>query len=196
MGVDTPAATDWPPKWRELQDLLGYHFSPDGGSAMVAAALHGSASQSIPHVEVLKPQRLRMAWVGDRIVGEVLAVMLYERLPEAAPGDLNRSLDELKSRAGLARVARETGLASYIVASENGREQAQQDNPLGEFFEALIGAVYDDGGPEAAWSVARRLLEARVEAHLDPEEQDRELEAFLAEVEGALAERRSSEVKS
>lgn len=50
-------------------------------------------------------------------------------------------------------------------------KQAQEDKPLGEFFEAIVGAVYEDGGIGPARAVARKLLEARVDGHLDPEQQ-------------------------
>jgi len=173
---------DWKAHWQGLNALLGHAFSAQGREGLLAACLHGSATQDFPEAAALKEQRRRLAWVGDRVVAIFLADHLAARLEDAPLKTLNDALDDLKSHGGLARAARTSGLAEFIIASANGAEQAQQDNPLGEFLEGVIGAVYADpeGGFAAAHAVAEKLLTQTIDDRLDPEVQRRETEELLA----------------
>ena len=175
--------------WRDLQALIGFEFSEEGRELMLAACLHGSATQDMPGAAAYKVRRRRLAWIGDRIVGVVLADLLAERLPEADSGSLNPPFDYLKQRVSLGKTARATGLGAYIVASANGTQQAQENGPQGEFLEAVVGAVYrdPDGGFDAARQVAEGLLAASVESYFDPEERAREREDLERQLDALLA---------
>ena len=180
---------DWSAHWDGLEALINYRFSAAGRRAMKAACLHGSMSQEIPGAADLRVPRRRLAWIGDRVVGLVLADLLALRSPDEDVGSLNAPFDQLKKRTSLARAARRTGLSDFIVASANGLAQAQQDNPLGEFLEAVVGAVYrdPDGGFDAARQVAKGLLAASVESYFDPEERAREREDLERQLDALLA---------
>ena len=106
----------------------------------------------------------RLEFLGDRVLGLVTAVWLYELFPEEPEGKLSRRLNVLVSRATCSDVARDIGIPERMRLGKQAREDGAQDsdNVLGDAVEALIGAVFLDAGFAAAEDVVQRLWASRV----------------------------------
>lgn len=99
----------------------------------------------------------RLEFLGDRVLGLVIAEWLHEK-SEAAEGKLSQRLNALVSRETCADVAREIGLSAHIRLGKQARDDggAQSDNILGDVMEALIGALFVERGFEAARAFVRK----------------------------------------
>ncbi len=106
----------------------------------------------------------RLEFLGDRVLGVSIAAWLYELFPEEPEGKLSRRLNVLVSRATCAEVARDIGISERMRLGKQAREDGAQesDNVLGDSVEALIGAVFLDGGFEPARDVVQRLWASRI----------------------------------
>ncbi len=105
----------------------------------------------------------RLEFLGDRVLGLAIADELYRRFPKAKEGELSARLNMLVSGATCADVARDIGLARFIRLGKQARDDGARDsdNILGDVMEALIGAVYIEGGMDEARSLVLRLWEGR-----------------------------------
>ncbi len=100
----------------------------------------------------------RLEFLGDRVLGLVVAEWLHER-GTFNEGTLSQRLNALVSGATCARVAREIGLPPHIRLGKQARDDggADSDNILGDAMEALIGALFVERGYAAARELVRRL---------------------------------------
>ncbi len=107
----------------------------------------------------------RLEFLGDRVLGLVVARWLYDRFPEEPEGNLSRRFNTLVDRVTCGEVGRDLGLPDVIRLGKQAREDKANfsDNVLGDVVEALIGAMYLEGGLEAAETLIRRLWEPLVE---------------------------------
>ena len=107
----------------------------------------------------------RLEFLGDRVLGHVMARALYERHPREPEGYLSRRYNVLVARETCAEVGRELGVPRLVRLSKQAREDgaSQSDNVVGDVVEALIGALLLDGGLEAA----ERFVLASWGPHLD-----------------------------
>lgn len=116
----------------------------------------------------------RLEFLGDRVLGLVVSEMLLKRFPDEAEGTLAIRFAALVSGESLASVAMDIDLGSHIAASPGEAEAGVRDNPsiLADVCEAVIGALYLDGGLEAARDFIephwRALLEADPRPRQDP----------------------------
>jgi ribonuclease-3 len=153
------------PDLRELERRLGYEFRER--RLLREALTHGSATRL-----QRKPRRSneRLEFLGDRVVGLAVAELLIRRHPEEPEGALTPRLSGLVSEPALAEAARELGLGAWLEVARSEEEAGGRERPaiLADGFEALIGAVYLDGGWEAAAAVVRRCLEPRLETMVLP----------------------------
>ena len=103
----------------------------------------------------------RLEFVGDRVLGLVMAEWLAERFPREQEGDLGRRLAHLVSQPVLAAVAEQIGLGGVIsVAPGEARAGVKRRaTVLADALEAALGAVYYDAGLEGARAVVRRAWE-------------------------------------
>lgn len=105
----------------------------------------------------------RLEFLGDALLGFIIAETLFQRFPDKNEGYLTRLRAKLVSGKALARYARRLDLGPHILMSANAEQSEGRDNPsiLADAYEALIGALYLDQGLEAA----RRFIRASA---LDP----------------------------
>lgn len=108
----------------------------------------------------------RLEFLGDRVLGLAIADWLYETFPDEPEGKLSRRLNALVAREVCAEVGREMGLASRMRLGKQARDDGatDSDNVLGDVVEALIGALFLDGGPEKAAAFVRHAWGDRVNA--------------------------------
>lgn len=94
----------------------------------------------------------RLEFLGDSVLGLVIADMLYHMYPNEQEGDLARRLSALVCGERLVEVAHSIGLGETLILSESEEENNGRENPsnLEDACEALIGALYLDGGFDAA----------------------------------------------
>ena len=97
----------------------------------------------------------RLEFLGDSIVGFVVASELYKRFPQSSEGTLSKLKAELVSGKNLAKIAKKEGFGAYLRLNIGENKNASF---LADIFESIIGAVYCDGGFTPASSLVRRLL--------------------------------------
>lgn len=107
----------------------------------------------------------RLEFLGDRVLGLIIADILWRRFESEPEGHLTRRLTHLVRREALARVARAIGLGPHLVLSRAEAAAGAADNPgiLADVCEAVIAAIYLDSGFEAASSFVRRFWEPLIE---------------------------------
>lgn len=107
----------------------------------------------------------RLEFLGDRVLGLIVARWLYERFPEEPEGKLSRRFNTLVARETCGALGRELGLPAVIRIGKQARADGANwsENVVGDVVEALIGAVYLDSGLETAEALVRRLWEPLIE---------------------------------
>jgi ribonuclease-3 len=108
--------------------------------------------------------------LGDRVVGLAVAELLIRRYPREPEGALTPRLSALVSEPALAGMARELELGGSLKLARSEEEAGGRERPaiLADAFEALIGAVYRDGGWAAAAGIVCRVVEPRLETMAAP----------------------------
>lgn len=139
----------------KLEARLGYKFADP--ELLDRALTHSSA---IAPAKRVAQSYQRLEFLGDRVLGLVVADMLYRRFPKATEGDLSRSLNALVRKETCAAIARELDLGHEINLgdSEARTGGADKDAILGDVIEAVLGAVYLDGGLGPAFELIERLF--------------------------------------
>jgi ribonuclease-3 len=99
----------------------------------------------------------RLEFLGDRVLGLVIASWLYERFPTEPEGMLSKRLNVLVSRESCAEVGRSIGVPGEIRLGKQAREDraTDSDNVIGDVVEALIGALFIDAGIDATQDFIR-----------------------------------------
>ena len=113
----------------------------------------------------------RLEFLGDRVLGLLIADHLFRQDPEAVEGDLAVRFNALVRRETVAEVAQAAGLAPHIRLGKSERDRGGRDKPaiLADVCEAVIGALYLDGGLSAARSFVERHWGRRVAVSLQVE---------------------------
>jgi ribonuclease-3 len=121
--------------------------------------------QALTHGSANARNYERLEFLGDRVLGLILAEWLFERFGEEPEGKLSRRFNALVSGETCADVARGVGVAAHLVLGKQARDDgaADSDNVLGDVMEALIGALFLDEGMDAARRFVRRLWADRVD---------------------------------
>ncbi len=127
------------------------------------ALRHRSVLRGQPDSHLASNERLE--FLGDAVLGAVVAEHLYEAFPERNEGFLTRTRAKLVNGTALAGYARAIGLGEHLLLSANMQGPEGRDNPtiLADAFEAVLGALYRDRG----FAEARRFVFAVIEAHVD-----------------------------
>jgi ribonuclease-3 len=107
----------------------------------------------------------RLEFLGDRVLGMVIAHALYERYPNEPEGNLSKRYNGLVDRSTCAENGREIGVPALVRLGKQAREDraSQSDNVVGDVMEALIGALFLDGGFKAAERFILRMWEPDLE---------------------------------
>ena len=103
----------------------------------------------------------RLEFLGDRVLGYVIARALYERYRNEPEGYLSRRYNVLVTRETCADIGRELGIPALVRLGKQARDDgaSQSDNVIGDVVEALIGALAIDGGLDAAERFTARAWE-------------------------------------
>jgi len=101
----------------------------------------------------------RLEFLGDRVLGLVIARWLYERFPDEPEGKLSQRYNMLVARETCGDIGRGLGLPGVIRLGKQARDDGANwsDNVVGDVVESLIGALYLEGGLDAAEALIRRI---------------------------------------
>ena len=125
----------------------------------------------------------RLEFLGDRVLGLVIADWLYQRFPNEPEGMMSRRYNALVARETCAEVGRTIGVPAEIRLGRQAREDRAtgSDNVVGDVVEALIGALYLDAGLEPAAAFIRSqwsaFLDNQRQAPMHPKSSLQELAA-------------------
>ncbi len=150
---------------RALEERIGYRF--EDRALLARALVHSSAS------ERCGGDNERLEFLGDRVLGLAVAALLLERFPDAPEGGLNRRFTTLVRKEALADVAAEWQLEAHLVVGTGEPESPVEITPaiLADAVEAVLAAVFQDGGFAAAAALVERFWASRIEsARLAPHE--------------------------
>jgi len=142
-----------------LSERLGYVFKDS--SLLELALTHASARPS------LKPNEdnERLEFLGDRVLGLAIAELLTENFPTASEGELARRFNQLVRAETCAEVALKWELGKLILMSGGEAESGGRAKKtiLANACEAVLGAIFTDGGYEAARGVVHRFWESEID---------------------------------
>ncbi len=144
-----------PEAYRDLETALAHRFK--NPELLTRAITHAGAN----HGKSGADDNERLEFLGDRVLGLVIAEHLIERFPKAAEGELGPRLTALVRREALAEVAESIDLGRYLVLAPADAAMGARGHPkmLADATEAVIAALYLDGGLDAA----KRFIVARWE---------------------------------
>jgi ribonuclease III len=158
-----------------LKDILGIY--PGNLKLYDIAFIHKSASTTDSMGNLINNERLE--YLGDAILGAVVAEFLYNRFPQRGEGFLTQMRSKLVNRAFLSQLINETGLHQFIKSKTIGNTSTS--NIYGDALEALIGAIYlDKGFDQARYVIIKRFLNGYVDLN-KMEEQDNNYKSQLIE---------------
>jgi ribonuclease III len=167
------AAVGGPDCARWLQSVLG--ATPRQPELFMQALTHRSAQHE---------NNERLEFLGDAVLGLVVAEELYRRFPDADEGTLSRLRSRLVSTAPLARIGSEIGIGSVLRLGSGELKTGgfRRESILADAVEALVGAMQLDSGLDAARSLVLRLFKGQLDAlKSEPELKDAKtrLQEFL-----------------
>jgi ribonuclease-3 len=136
-----------------LKELLGFY--PANLKLYDLAFIHKSASVFDSQGNMVNNERLE--FLGDAILGAVIADFLYNRFPQQDEGFLTKTRSKLVNRTFLTRLTFDMGLDVYI--DSNTIKNIDKSHIYGDALEALIGAIYlDKGYQDAKYFVTKKIL--------------------------------------
>jgi ribonuclease III len=142
-----------PRKFKVLETALGYRFKSE---ALLEQALTHS---SVRGGDAKRADNERLEFIGDRVLGLAIAERLHARDPAATEGDTARRYNDLVRGQSCARVARQLDLGRHLILSSSESDNGGRDkeNILADAMEAVLGAVFLDGGFLKARDVISRI---------------------------------------
>lgn len=141
----------------QCQETVGYRFSKP--ELLKAALTHTSGADS------RGASNERLEFLGDSVLGLVTCELLYNRFPEYQEGELTKIKSTLVSRKTCSKLTGEIGLLNYLILGKGVINQGEvPTNIRADLFEALVGAIFLDGGWEPARGFLHRVLQPEIEA--------------------------------
>lgn len=147
---------------KRVEEIVGHHFAHE--HLVISAITHPSAAES----KAPSASYERLEFLGDSVLGAMIAVDLYERFPAMDEGQLSMLKIALVSGEMLSEVAGKLGIGELILLgeSEKGTGARGMRSALENVYEALVGALYVDGGYDAAHDFVVRTLHPRIKPDL------------------------------
>ncbi|MDE2335371.1 MAG: ribonuclease III [Rhodospirillales bacterium] len=153
----------------QAEALLGHRFAQPEllAEALTHRSVLGEGPQRAARARLSNE---RLEFLGDRVLGLLVAEWLAERFPAEAEGALGRRLAHLVAAPTLAAIARDNQVSELLAVAE-GEARAgvrARDNVLADALEALLGALFLDGGLDVARRAVRRLWAGAIAVHAAP----------------------------
>src|SRR3954471_19648972 len=152
-----PTPRDEATQLEHCQDVLRYTFRDP--TFLREALTHASgANHRLASNE-------RLEFLGGAILGAIVCELLFRKFPEYLEGDLTRIKSVVVSRRTCAKISQRLGLDEFLVLGKGmGLQDQTPSSLLADVFESLVGAIYLDGGMEAAKRFIVRHIEAEIDA--------------------------------
>ncbi|MBI2829886.1 MAG: ribonuclease III [Chloroflexi bacterium] len=149
------------PELSALQKSLGVTFRDL--SLLEQALVHSSYLNEYPGLGLVSNERLE--FLGDAVLGLVIAEKLYRDFPEYSEGEMTRLRSALVRRETLASVARDIRLGNHLYMGKGEESGGGRNKPrnLAGALEALIAAIYLEQGFEMAQEIVLRLFDGEIE---------------------------------
>ena len=141
---------------KDLEAAIGYHFN--NISLLQNALAHSSYANERWHNSLMSNERLE--FLGDSVLGMLVADYLYRTFPDRPEGDLTRMRADMVCEKTLANVANGLGLGQHLLLGK-GEEQGggrSRDSILADAVESVIAACYLDGGMDAAVQFVQKFI--------------------------------------
>ena len=156
--MDDPTPANAP-----LEDLvvaLGYHFN--NAQRLTAALRHSSFVNEHPLANITSNERLE--FLGDAVLNLAISHLLMKRYPDLTEGELSRNRAQLVNETELAAIAREIGLGPHLLLGKGEAlsDGSQKNSILADATEAVIAAIYLDGGFDAAFTFVDNKFRKRL----------------------------------
>ncbi len=155
---------------REFEESIGYKFKR--AAPLLEALTHRSIRHEIAQQRRRDggeppPSNERLEFLGDAVLDLAITAALLEKFPEKSEGELSKLRAGLVQEKTLAKVAQEVGLAEFIFLGTAEAKAGGRKKPsiLADAYEALLGAVFLDGGPKKAEEIVLRHFEKRLGTH-------------------------------
>ena len=160
--MNTDASITENPDLGLLEEALEYRFKDP--EKLTAAFHHSSYVNEQPESSITSNERLE--FLGDAVLNLTISHLLMIRYPDLSEGDLSRNRANLVNETQLAEIAREIGIGPHLLlgkgeALTDGREK---NSILADATEALIAAIYLDGGFDAAFLFVENRFSNRLKA--------------------------------
>lgn len=137
------------------EELIHYRFQ--NGELLQAALTHASGADS------RADSNERLEFLGDAILGVVVCEKLFHDFPDYQEGELTKIKSVVVSRNTCTRISRSLGLDQYLILGKGlSQSQSLPDSLLADVFEALIAAIYLDGGMKPAKDFILRFVEDEI----------------------------------
>ncbi len=132
----------------ELENKIGYHFN--NKDLLKEALTHSSYANEHKAQKIKYNERLE--FLGDAVLSIVVSDYIFKNCPELPEGELTKLRASLVCEKSLYKFAKKINLGSFLVLSKGERNNGGSNRPsiLSDAFEALIAAIYIDGGMECA----------------------------------------------
>jgi len=140
---------------KQLEKVLGYKFR--NTKLLELSVTHASYTRS--H----KNSYQRLEFLGDAVISLVVAEFLIKKFPDLDEGELTNIRQQMISQTSLANAAKILGLDKFVRADEKITTRNISDSILCDIFEAVVGAIYLDGGIK----FARKFIEKNLLAHME-----------------------------
>ena len=150
--------------YSELEAVLGYAFQDR--MLLERALRHASwCNEQAQDPARREEDNERLEFLGDAVLDLVVGHRLMTRYPQLREGELSITRSQVVSEAGLSDVATTLGIGRWLLLGKGEEKSGGRQKPsiLADAFEAILAAVYLDGGYGAAQEMVSRLLEQRIE---------------------------------
>ncbi len=148
---------------KDLELAIGYKFR--NISLLQNALTHSSYANERWHNSLLSNERLE--FLGDSVLGMLVADYLYRSFPDRPEGELTRMRADMVCEKTLAAAANKIGIGGHLLLG-HGEEQGggrSRDSILADAMESVIAAAFLDGGMDAALGIIRRFILVEVPVH-------------------------------
>ena len=168
-----------PRQLAEIASSLGLEFSDT--ALLEQALVHGSFIAEFPGVFIESNQRLE--FLGDAVLGLIIAQELVTLFPEWPEGRLTQVRASLVDRESLSKIAGRLGLGGWLVLGRGEIERGGRERPsnLADAFEALVGALFLDQGYYASRDFAVRVMGVELDTAGEAESAPRHPKSLLHE---------------
>jgi ribonuclease-3 len=132
----------------ELEKRMGYAFK--NPQLLITAFVHRSFFNE--HRELVKEHNERLEFLGDSVLGLIVSDFLYQHLPTHPEGELSHLRSQIVEAGACAAYLQKLDLGEFVLLGRGERmnEGRGRDTILADLFEAIVGAIYLDGGIESA----------------------------------------------